>query len=162
MIIDNKGKLFGKINVIDFLLILLVVLAVAFFAVKFVGGGAGAPASAETVRVEYYAEEVSDFVVDCIRVGDPLTDDAGKSNLGTVVEVITGPSQSYGTNEKGEWVRSTREDFASVRIVSEVKGRLTPYGVEIDGTPYGVGHSMTLRAGKAKIWLRVSGVDQIQ
>ncbi len=163
MIIDNKGKLFGKINVIDLLLILVLVLAAAFFAVKLVGNGAGTPAAkSETVRLEYYAEEVSDFVVDCIHVGDPLTDDAEKADLGTVVAVEAGPSHSYSANEKGEWVLSPKEGYQSLRIISEVQGRLTNHGVEIAGTTYSVGHSMTLRAGTGKIWLRVSGVSALQ
>ena len=162
MIIDNKGKLFGKINVIDFLLILVVVLAVAFFAVKMLGPTDGTTAKDELIRVEYFAEEVSDFVVDCINVGDSLTDDAGNIDLGTIIDIETGPSQSYGTDANGEWVLSSREHFKSLRIISEVKGRITPYGAEIEGSPYGVGHSMTLRAGTGKVWIRVSGIEKIQ
>lgn len=161
MILDRQGKLFGKINVIDLLLILVVVLAVAFFAVKMLDDGA-AVSSGEGIRMEFYAEEVSDFVVESIKVGDTLTDDTGNIYLGKIVDIEVGPSQSYSANEKGEWVLSSREGYSSLRIVGEGSGRLYDHGVIVSGSKYGIGHSFTLRAGMGKIWLRVSGIEAIQ
>lgn len=161
MILDQKGKLFGKINIIDLLLILVVVLAVAFFGIKMMDDGGAAVSTGEGVRMEFYAEEVSDFVVENIKIGDTLTDDTGNINLGKIVDIEVGPSQSYSTNEKGEWVLSSREGFSSLRIVGEGSGRLYDHGVIVSGSKYGVGHSFTLRAGMGKIWIRVSGIEAI-
>ncbi len=161
MILDQKGKLFGKINIIDLLLILVVILAVAFFGMKMMDDGGAAVSTGDGVRMEFYAEEVSDFVVENIKVGDILTDDTGNINLGTIVDIEVGPSQSYSTNEKGEWVMSPKEDFSSLRIVGEGSGRMYDHGVIVSGSKYGLRHSFTLRACMRKIWIRVSGVEAI-
>ncbi len=161
MILDQKGKLFGKINIIDLLLILVVVLAVVFFGMKMMDDGGATVSNGDGVRMEFYAEEVSDFVVESIKIGDTLTDDTGNINLGKIVDIEVGPSQSYSTNEKGEWVLSSKEGFSSLRIVGEGNGRMYDHGVIVSGSKYGIGHSFTLRAGMGKIWLRVSGIEAI-
>lgn len=55
-ILDEKGRLFGKLNIVDLLVLALVVVVAAVLAVKFLGGeqqvGTGeAPALTYTVRV---------------------------------------------------------------------------------------------------------------
>ena len=154
MFIDKKGKLFGKVNIIDFILIVLILAVIAFIAIK--AGSSTVSSSAEkTLVVQYYAEEVSDFVANQVQVGDELLDDGRNCSLGTVTKVEVGPSQSYSTTESGESKLISRDKINSILITSEVKGEITPTGCVISSNKYGVGHSMTLRAGKAKIYLRV-------
>lgn len=56
-VIDEKGKLFGKINIVDLLVVILIVVVAAVLAVKFLGGngnvssGITAPKLTYTVRV---------------------------------------------------------------------------------------------------------------
>lgn len=60
-VIDEKGRLFGKINLIDLLVLLLVLAVAVLLATKFVGGG-GATASGSkliyTVKVANVSDEV--------------------------------------------------------------------------------------------------------
>ena len=39
--LDEKGRLFGKINIIDLLVVLLVLVVAAVVAIKLLGGGDG-------------------------------------------------------------------------------------------------------------------------
>ena len=71
--IDEKGRLFGKINVVDLLVILVIVIAAAVLAVKFlvpstVGGGAagGKTKVTYTVLVENVQPEVYDNILEHI------------------------------------------------------------------------------------------------
>lgn len=54
-LVDEKGKLFGKLNIVDLLVIIVIVAAAALLAFKFLGGGSvgngAAPKLIYTVRV---------------------------------------------------------------------------------------------------------------
>lgn len=157
----RQGKLFGKINIIDLLLILVVLLAVAFFAAKNLDDGT-AVSTGEGVRMEFYAEEVPDYAANAVKVGDILTDDTGNIHLGVVTAVEVEDAVAYSTNSQGEVVASPKQGYASIRITGEGSGRLYDHGVIVSGSKYGIGHSFTLRAGLGKFWLRVSGIEAIQ
>lgn len=70
-VVDEKGKLFGKLNLIDLLVIVLIIAAVAVVGLKFLGGGgsgagAGATKLTYTVRMtaqdERIVEQVAEYV----------------------------------------------------------------------------------------------------
>ena len=95
MIIDNKGKLFGKINIIDLLIVIVIAAAVLLVAFKTVLpiGGSGSSVSEtiakENVDVyfEFFAEEVPDYVVDgTMNVGDIVTEVGTDNVMGEIVE----------------------------------------------------------------------------
>ncbi|MEG1720465.1 MAG: DUF4330 domain-containing protein [Pseudoflavonifractor sp.] len=67
-IIDEKGKLFGKINIIDLIVLLLVLAVVAVVALKFMGRGNNLPGVAAGSQITYTARapSVSTKVVDTI------------------------------------------------------------------------------------------------
>ena len=56
--LDEKGRLFGKINIIDLLVVLLVLVVAAVVAVKLLGGGDGLPGSEGTSTHLTYTVEV--------------------------------------------------------------------------------------------------------
>ena len=51
--IDEKGRLFGKINIVDLLVILVIVIAAVFVGVKFLGGGSSGGIGAAKTKVVY-------------------------------------------------------------------------------------------------------------
>lgn len=154
MIIDEKGKLFGKVNIIDLIILIAIVAAVAVVGINFFRSNTSAPAN--VIQMEFYAEEVSDFVAKKVKVGADLYDDTDKVMLGKVTEVKTGPSVVWINTSDGRVVKSSKEGFRSITITGEMTGEKTSIGATVGGVKYGVGHSMVLRAGDAKIYLRVS------
>ena len=62
--IDEKGRLFGKINIVDLLVILVVIIAAAVLGVKFLkpGGGSSGTHVSYTVLVENVQPEVYENV----------------------------------------------------------------------------------------------------
>ena len=52
-IVDEKGRLFGKINVIDLIVLVLIVAVAAVVALKFLGKDAGIPGDNSTTQIEY-------------------------------------------------------------------------------------------------------------
>ena len=52
-IVDEKGRLFGRINVIDLIVLVLIVAVAAVVALKFLGKDAGIPGDNSTTQIEY-------------------------------------------------------------------------------------------------------------
>ena len=156
--IDSKGKLFGKINIIDFLLLLVLVAAIAVLGVKFLGGKT--VGDTQTIQMQFYIEEVDKWVAENVKVGDALYDGTFDQELGVVTAVETGEARTWATTADGQYVPATRgDDFKSMIITGEVKGTKTAVGAEVNGERYGVGHSMVLYAGDAKLYLRVYDIS---
>lgn len=147
----KNGKLFGKFNVIDFLACLAVVVVIAAACVFFL-----APKdSGDTLIMRFRIEEVDGFVAEKVKVGDDMYDDTYLQDLGVVTDIELSESISYGQVNDNVYTLTSKEGYYSMIITGEVKGRKTDLGAEIGGKKYGVGHSMVLRAGDAKMYLRV-------
>lgn len=147
----KNGKLFGKINIIDLLVVLVAIVAIAaivLFVLKPKDGG-------DTLIMKYRIEEVDEFVAEKVHVGDDLYDDTFSLDLGKVIDVELDDSITYGGITNGVYTVGTKEGYHSMIITGECKGEKTSLGAEIGGKKYGVGHSFVLRAGDAKLYLRV-------
>lgn len=158
--IDEKGRLFGKINLIDLLVIIVVVAAVAFLGFKFLGP-AEDTGGTQKVIVSVYCEEASTFAVDKLAVGDEIYDSAANTVLGSLSSWETGDSESYLTNPSGVIVPYSKETFRSVVAEIECAGVIGPHGVTINGTLYGIGHSMAIYSGNCKMFVRVSEIQAV-
>ena len=117
MIIDEKGKLFGKINLLDVLLILLIVAVLACAAVFFLGGGQ--LSNAETIPLTYTVEiKTKDAeYFEHIKEGEQVIDGITKTPAGRIVGLTTKPATQI-----------TQAD--DKLILSEIAGKLDGY-VEI-------------------------------
>lgn len=155
---EQKKKF--KVNIIDLAIVLIIVLAAAFVAIKFMSSNSIAVSGSKYV-VTYYADECPDYSAKSVQVGDPISDEQKNISLGTVTDVKLGPSDSYGVADDGRYVKSSKDGYNSVYITTEVEGADYEHGVIVSSTKYGVGHSLTVRAGKAKIYLRVYDIQKV-
>ena len=136
--IDEKGRLFGKVNIVDLLIILIVLAAAAFLGYHFFGPDSTV-ANTEHVRLTLYCEESADYAV------EQLVD-----------------SKSYVTDANGEVIQLARDGYCSATLVVEGEGVVGSHGVTIGGTLYAVGQSMSVYFDDCKLFLRVSGIEVIE
>ena len=160
MFIDEKGKLFGKLNLIDLLIIIVLVVAAGILGYKFLSPALSSTEAATAV-VQFYAEEVSDFVLDGnhIQVGDPLLDEVKNVSLGTITKIEIDDPVSYGTDDQGRVVTSQRPHHKSLLITAEVPAQQYEHGMIVNASRYYVGHTFVLLAGQAKLYLRVYDIS---
>ncbi len=158
--IGKDGKVFGKINIIDLIIIIVLVISAGLFVFTNTIGKNVTKSGNETVVFEFFAEEVPDFVLPHVKVGAMLFDNDTNLELGEVTDIEIAPAKIYEANDAGMTVLSEKEDYSSIRITGKVKGTIGDFGVEIGGVKYGVGHSMTLRTGTAKIYLKISDIRE--
>ncbi len=158
--IDKNGKLFGKINLIDFAIVLVLIALVAFVALKVVDKG-NEGTSLSQVRISFFGDETPDYVAKVLEEGTSVMDSTEKVTLGTVESFEVGAPIGYETDTKGEIQQVIRQGYNSVSINVLGKGEITEHGVTIDGVLYGVGHTLTIYAGKAKLFLKISGIEAV-
>ncbi len=85
-IIDDKGRLFGIINIIDLIVLLLLLIAVAVGIGKFTGRGARHEPGTVKVDLEVIINEVRQQTVSAIEVGDVVFDSTGGGVFGTITD----------------------------------------------------------------------------
>lgn len=155
---EQKKKM--KINIIDLAIIIVILAAAVIVGVKYTKSNSIAVGGGNKYIVTYYAEEVSEFVANKINIGDPVSDEQKNSALGTVTDIQLAPSVSYSVTSDGEIVKSTKPDYNSMLLTTEVDGTDYEHGVIISSNKYGIGHSMTIRAGKSKVYLRIYDIQK--
>ncbi len=158
MLIDKNGRLFGKFGLIDLAVVFVLLVVGAFIFKRFVIDGA--LKQGEEIVVQYYTEDVLDFVADVINLGDKIEDEGKNLDLGVVTDIVKNPGFYYVADDQGVMHKAEREGITNLILTGVVKGQMFANGFMIDGNKYGVGHGMTIRAGKAKIYLRISGIDR--
>lgn len=115
-LIDEKGKLFGKINIIDLLVLVVVIAALAFAAFRLLGGGDANPVDAATkltytARVGPVDQETYDEVLRQLEAAggrDQLMAD-GELVDGYVTGVVAEPHKTYEADANGQVVASTED-----------------------------------------------------
>ena len=108
-VIDEKGRLFGKLNIVDLLVIILIVAVAVVLGMKFLGGNGGtvgetAPAIRYTVRVTQADPASYEYVCRYVDKEAGLKDQlmaSGKLLNGYVVDVTAQPHEPLATDVTG-------------------------------------------------------------
>ena len=156
--LDNKGRLFGKVNIVD-LLIVIIIIAAGIFLGRLLFGPESTIAQTEKMRITLYCEETPDYVAEQLTAGDEAWDSENNVTLGTLVDWRTGESKSAVTDITGQVVEISREDYCSVTLTVEGDGVIGDHGVTINGTLYAAGHSMSVYFGDCKLFLKVRSIE---
>ena len=155
----NK-KIFGKFNWVDVIIIVAVIAAAAIVGYKMFLKPTAAVSTDTSTKMEltFFVEESPEYAANLVQVGDRVYDETMNCVLGTVTSVEIGDSHSYGANSDGIIVRSNKPGYNSVKITSEVNATEYENGVMVGVTKYGVGHTFTFYAGKAKLYGKLAGI----
>ena len=149
-LIDEKGRIFGLINVLDILIVLVVVVAVVGLSTRFTDGVLLVTKTPLTVT--FYIEEAPDFAVNVISVGDPVTEATFSSAIGRVTSVVAAPSVSWGRTSTGLVNKSTKEGYSSAYVTMECEGVMNSDGsFTLDKSKYFIGQTITLNVGNSRL-----------
>ncbi|NCB50908.1 MAG: DUF4330 domain-containing protein [Clostridia bacterium] len=156
--IDEKGRLFGKVNLIDLIIVIIIIAALVFLGVKFLGPESTA-ANTQKAVVSFYYEECPNYVADQLKAGDSVWDSGDNVTIGTVKDWTTADSVTYLLDDNGNTVQTSKDGYCALTLRCEAEGVIGEHGITINGTLYGVGHTLTMYAGEAKLYLKVSGIE---
>jgi hypothetical protein len=140
---------------------LIVIIGVAGISGKFAKARVGAPAAAQDkLIVTFYLESTPDATIDAIKVGDPVKETVQNSNFGKITDIQRGESIFWANKDSGEFVASPREGYSSLSLTMETMGTINNNGVTIDKSPYYVGQTLSLYAGKS--YLKDGRISKIE
>ena len=164
MLFDKKGKLFGKISIVDVLVILLIIAIGAGLYYKFGKSGTVTPFTrTETIQMSVFMESVPDYVIKSIKNGDVVRDRVQNVEVGKVVDVKVGPDISYFINDKGMAIKGSREGYSSVTITFEGKGIYSKTGATFGGVEYYIFKNGTeWRIGNTSSFAKISDIKLIE
>ena len=151
-----------KFNLIDALVILVVIAVVAFIGIKLSNGFVEKPLELEKFQYTFHVEEMPDYVKDYIKEGDTASSADNNDVFGVVTGKTFGDAEIYTENAEGKVIKSTKEGHSSADIVIEGEALQTPSGVKLDKGVYGVGHSMAIKIGNAKVYGKISGIVPVK
>ena len=139
--IDNRGRLFGWVNLVDVLVVLALIALVAFAYVRFVAG----TGDEETLITTFKVEQVRDPTIYEIEVGDEVRDETG-----TVLGIIQS-TDDYATkveflNEQtGEVVDKDSKLYRDIDFTVEGQGQVSDSQYAIGSIPLEVGRQLVVK-----------------
>lgn len=172
MIIDKNGKLFGKINIVDILILLVIIVGVAgtYFTLstvnseKFRDNSALALNSSSPVKsadVTFLIKSVRQVTKDGLIVGDEVyeTED-GEKFLGVIKEISSEPATKYLTLDDGSIHEADVPERFNVKITLDVTGKVTETGLYTEsGVQLLYGKEMEMRTSTVKTTFFVEGIE---
>ncbi len=132
--VDNNGKLFGKISIVDLCVILLVVVAVCATVYKF-GFSRHSNVNESDTRIEYVLKikAVRDFTLNSIKPGDELYDDETNKFLGTVSKVDSKPAMDFALKSDGTYHYAEKPERYDAYVTVESDARVIDGGYYANG-----------------------------
>lgn len=162
-IIDEKGRVFGKISVIDVVVIIFVFLLCVACVYKYINREKDSRVQRENEKlvITFFVEEVPHYVVETLKEGKKVKEAEWRTDMGTLISYNVGPSVSYATTFQGDYIKSTKEGYNSVEATIESVGYFDDTGARIDGQLFLVGKYITLEIGESAYWGRISSIKPI-
>ncbi len=159
MFIDEKGKIFGKVNLLDILIILIVIAAVLFGAWYFMrnkgGDGSKLPVS-YTVEVVQKDEAYFEHIIE----GESVVDGKTKQPMGTIVSHEKRPARILTQNNENLTLEySTIPGKYDGYIVIEVDADIDYPDLKSGDEAVKIGKSVAYRSESAAIHGYIVGID---
>lgn len=155
MLLDNKGKLFGKVSIIDFIIVLMLILGFFGLYLKSSKSKTITPLTltkTSQIKTTFYTTELPQFVADSIKEGDIVKDSQLNTNFGKITSIKFDKSLVYTTNSDGEMLASTKPGFVSVKFEVQGNGLFSNNGVTFDSSDYFIGKTLLIKVGNSTFY----------
>jgi len=139
-IVDGKGRLFGRINLLD-LVVLLALLAVAGrFVYQQMNAGELAPAGEDRIiEMTIMLPSVEMFTMNALREGAAIYDSKSNTYMGEVVRVDARPAVVVREGPDGRRYETESQYKYDYFVTISGPGRVSPNGITMGGIEVKVG-----------------------
>lgn len=163
MLIDSKGKLFGKISVVDILIVVIIIGALAGVAYKLKKSNVVSPlAKSYTIQTVLYTDATTESSAKAIKEGDSVKDKVTGADLGKVTKIEIGPSVIYGVDAAGKVVVSQKPGYVSLKITVQGKGTYDSMGATFGSSNYYINKSMyETRVGNSSFSIVINDIKKL-
>jgi len=130
-LIDEKGKLFGLINIVDFLVLLAVLLIIGGAAYK-LKGPAGGDTAVKTVKATVLAPALRPEMLTGIKIGDRMVSGSSYTDV-VITDIKIQPAFMVTTNSEGQRVEAIDPFLKDLIVVVEGKTPITGATINLGG-----------------------------
>lgn len=132
---DKKGKLFGKINIIDFFVVIIIIVLIAGAYYKFgVSDKTGTTTALQPVTYTVKVNKIRDYVFNNVKEGDTLYDKTSGNAIGTITKIESEPATDVVEMNDGTVVRGQVENRINVIFTVEAQAAVSDSGYFVDRT----------------------------
>ena len=140
-ILDRDGRLFGKISIIDVIVILVVAVLAAAIYVKSQMPQTGSSVTTTTVVYQMLLRNQPEYMLDAIQVGDQLFDQARSTNgsLGTITDIQVSDGTSLASFPDGTAAVVPAEGYYDLLLTIEAQAMIDGNGMVLINRVYAMG-----------------------
>lgn len=131
MLFDSKGKLFGKISIVDIIVVLAIVIAAAGVYFKFFGSAKESMATDCTFYYTMKVEGIRDNNAEALKesIGSKLgVNEKSPANMGEIISVDITPAVGIIEKDDGTVVKADMLDKYDALITVKNNGKMTSTG----------------------------------
>ena len=134
MFIDKKGRLFGKVNIIDLCVVLIIISALAVTAIKLQSADNGGDAEKNT-EIEYTLKvaSVREYTAKQFIEGENVYDDETGKYIGKIVSVEKKDDMDYIMKVDGTYSVAKKPERYDVFVTLSTKGTIDNKGYFAEG-----------------------------
>ncbi len=133
--INNKGKLFGKINIIDLCVILLIIALIGGAYYKFRGlEKTSTTAMMEPIQYTVQVKKIREYIFQNVKEGDLLFDKTSGNCIGTITAVDAAPAKEAVLCIDGTYKMGEVDNRVDVVFTVEGEGVVSDEGCFINKT----------------------------
>jgi hypothetical protein len=162
-LIDEKGRIFSKVNIVDLIVLVVIIALVAAVAVKFAGSRSSDDSTAVSTEEQYcYAtivarlqpEEVGEY----LEVGDHLVANGNYTDA-EIVDVKIEPAAYVGVNSDGLTVQSQHPIWKDITVVAKQKLDPSSVTLKLGGQEIRVGYDFILKTQDVETKAVIRGIE---
>ncbi|TYP57819.1 DUF4330 domain-containing protein [Thermosediminibacter litoriperuensis] len=155
-LIDKKGRLFGLINIIDLMVILLIVAVAGRFALKAQQRPVGS--AEKKIEVVLLVKDVRDATASVIKEGDIVRETKTNNLLGKITKVEVRPAETLVNTADGRVVSVPNPVLKDVYVTLEGSGTAGENAIVIGGTEIRIGTVLQIKTNIYSVVATVMGI----
>ena len=157
-IIDKKGRLFGLINIIDLLVIVLLIALVAGGAKRFGNKGPVGEVTTKKGVITAEVKDVRDVTANNIKVGDPIYDYDKGTYLGKIASAEVEPYKDT-TEYQGKFYNSEVPGKYRVTMTIDADVKDTQDFYQVGTEQVRIGAEMRIKNKRIATFMTILGVE---
>jgi hypothetical protein len=154
-LLDERGRIFGRFNIVDLVIVLVLVAAGVWFAYAKFGRDLGAEMAAREQPIEYsiVVMGIRPTTADALKKGGKVFEFKTGAEIGTIRDVKVEPADIWTLSDKGTWIRTQTDDRVDAFVEIDATARVGENVITVNGVEVRVGTSI----GFTTKWAQVNG-----
>jgi hypothetical protein len=160
-LVDERGRLFGLVNLVDLVVVLVVVALVAAGAYKVLAVRAGPVRTPRMAELTLLAAEVRDVTVNVVAGGAQVWEHDSGLPFGTVARVQVLPATKHTATADGRWVLAEMPERYDLLVTLRVPALVSETAITIGRMETRIGTKVTIKTAYYALETRVVGIKLV-